>query len=633
MKKTFLKFFTIFFLIYSIGYLVSFLLYNSSTTLKTSPTGTSIPISEKFEGALIEISGNVTSEAIETELAWEDKSEKDETSQAPADDKALTEKIIKQRKVKEPEDRAATEISKTGKEKAAKDVEYLTIQISSSKKIDDAEQDFAKLSAQLSKDENEFLRIEKVKSYYAVRLGKFQKEGEAKIVLAKLRGSFPGAFLLRAFIKPERIVRSNETFAITDAANVDFPDNNWPKENIEKLKAEAVAPGIDADEIIQKKEIARVKEVVVTEAVIEKFESSIVGEGKEDTENTLVGVDKRSGTEKKVGISDLAQSKREESKVAPEEAVEFSYEVVKVITEDDNGKELKGPLTVFYDHSTDELFSISRGRIIIYGADYFPLNSFGEGRGLNKAIGGVIDAKGKMYICQDGDQENGPLLSILNPAFIKETDIPIKEFEEADTFSPSRVAIGAEGRIYLISKGSPMVLVLGNQGQFLRWFEIKARTKEKGENTTEKISDEPFPVVDISADKKGNLFFLSETLGKVYVFNANEEYVFSFGTKGGSTGKLSRPRGISLDEKRGAIYVVDYFRHTVLIYDYSGNFKFQLGGRGWSPGWFDFPVDVAVSNYGYLVVADFFNDRIQAFKVNLPDDFSKNDTRSLDNNK
>ncbi len=99
----------------------------------------------------------------------------------------------------------------------------------------------------------------------------------------------------------------------------------------------------------------------------------------------------------------------------------------------------------------------------------------------------------------------------------------------------------------------------------------------------------------------------------------DEALLFSFGTAGGSPGQLSQPRSLAIDEQRELIYVVDYMRHTVLVYNLDGEFLFELGGRGVAPGWFNFPVSIAVNSNGEILVADYFNRRLQVLEVGYED--------------
>ena len=125
----------------------------------------------------------------------------------------------------------------------------------------------------------------------------------------------------------------------------------------------------------------------------------------------------------------------------------------------------------------------------------------------------------------------------------------------------------------------------------------------------------PVKVVDVARDSAGHLYILSEETSRVYVYSPNEEFLFSFGQKGGSTGKMSRPKSLVIDEKKKAVYVVDYMRHTVLIFDLGGKFMYEFGGLGGAPGWFQYPTALALNREGHLLVADLFNQRVQILDV------------------
>jgi DNA-binding beta-propeller fold protein YncE len=61
------------------------------------------------------------------------------------------------------------------------------------------------------------------------------------------------------------------------------------------------------------------------------------------------------------------------------------------------------------------------------------------------------------------------------------------------------------------------------------------------------------------------------------------------------------------------MYIVDYMRHTITVYDHDGKYLFEFGGLGFDPGWFWFPNNIGVDKKGRVYVADFFNHRVQVF--------------------
>jgi hypothetical protein len=129
----------------------------------------------------------------------------------------------------------------------------------------------------------------------------------------------------------------------------------------------------------------------------------------------------------------------------------------------------------------------------------------------------------------------------------------------------------------------------------------------------------PVKLNAVMIDSRGRIYLLSAETGKIYVHGPDEALLFSFGTAGGSPGQLSQPRSLAIDEQRELIYVVDYMRHTILVYNLDGEFLFELGGRGVAPGWFNFPVAIAVNSNGEILVADYFNRRLQVLEVGYED--------------
>ncbi|MCB2183794.1 MAG: NHL repeat-containing protein [Desulfobulbaceae bacterium] len=342
---------------------------------------------------------------------------------------------------------------------------------------------------------------------------------------------------------------------------------------------------------------------------------------------------------------------------------------VSIITEDDQGLPLKFPSYVYFDKTMDEIYVVGGGRITVYGSDYFPRISLGAGRGVGGAAGVYVAGDGRLFVCQGKSEGKPPRLTILNAAFFPQNEIYVHDIPGAENFTPNRVTVGKNGQIYLLGTNFRGALVLDEKGAFLRWLkpvdklwspeaegqenvlpgeESKADVKEEEKQPekteiveetlreaemrnlpdmlrpkrtfmTEGVAESdgrgPVQLTDVVCDSKGNIFMLSEETSKVYVYSASEEFLFSFGTKGGSTGKLSRPRGIAVDEDRQSIYVVDYMRHTILVYNFSGRFLFEIGGFGRSPRWFNFPSSLALNRQGNVIVADLFNKRVQVLDV------------------
>jgi len=279
-----------------------------------------------------------------------------------------------------------------------------------------------------------------------------------------------------------------------------------------------------------------------------------------------------------------------------------------VIEADNLGIKLSYPTTIFYDSTGDEIYitDASKGQIVLYASDYFPELAIGGGRGLRSIYSSYV--KGRLiYLCV-GRSENDPRghIAIFNQAFLPESRIDFTGFRGAENFIPRKMVIGKSGLIYVVGINSSAVFVLDPEGNYLR--EISPLDEVLGVPEKAKI-------ISLYCDNDGRLYFLSEELGRVFVYDAEETFLFKFGQKGGSSAKLSRPRGIAIDERNGHIYIVDFFRHAINVYSKTGDYLFEFGGRGTGRGWFNYPTDIAVDSMGHLLITDTFNHRVQVFEV------------------
>ncbi len=273
-----------------------------------------------------------------------------------------------------------------------------------------------------------------------------------------------------------------------------------------------------------------------------------------------------------------------------------------VIDKDEEGKKISLPSFVLAEPVMKEIYVIdSKARIIIYTSDLFPLYTLGRESGIEKPQGLTVDTNGTLYVAQPASKGNPRnRISVFSPCLKWERDILLEGFQGDDTFYPYRLARDKKGNMYIAGLSFPGVLVLDSNDRLTDIIIPEENGKKVNLN-------------DVSLDKAGRIYLVSEDAGRIYVYDNNRKFLFKFGEKGGSSGKLSRPRAIGIDERNGRMYVVDYMRHTILVYDRDGKYVFEFGGMGWGEGWFQYPTDLTVDSGGRILVADFFNNRIQVF--------------------
>jgi DNA-binding beta-propeller fold protein YncE len=245
----------------------------------------------------------------------------------------------------------------------------------------------------------------------------------------------------------------------------------------------------------------------------------------------------------------------------------------------------------------------------VYTHDFYPLLSIGKSDGIESPVGLAVDPEGYLFVAQSsGSKQKRARISLLNPSLKWKKDIFFEGFEDSDGFSPKNIAISKTGRLYVAGGSFYGVVVLNKDGAFSHLLIPVDRLG--------KMEEQKATICDVEIDSSGRIYLLSEDMGRIYVYDDQENFLFKFGKKGGGSGKLSRPRGMTLDQHNKRVYVIDYMRHTANAYsEEDGRFLFEFGGKGWGRGWFQYPSDIAVDTYGNVLVADTFNQRVQVLKL------------------
>ncbi len=291
---------------------------------------------------------------------------------------------------------------------------------------------------------------------------------------------------------------------------------------------------------------------------------------------------------------------------------EYRAKLIKIIEKNDVGNKLSVPSVVFFNNTDQQLYIIdaSKARCIIYNMSLFPFFSIGKGRGVIKPVDVTTNSEDFIYVLQSKEigKRNFPIITVFSPSWFKVKDILINDFKKASEFYPKSVAVSRSQKIYIVGNGVKGVIVLNKNGNYIKTIEIKDSINKNSEKKLVNFSD-------IFIDESGRIYILSEEAGKTYVLSSKEKILFKAGTKGGTPGKLSRPRGIAVSSKQKLIFIVDYMRQIVQVLNYNGEYLFEFGGYGETPGFFNYPNDIAVDNTGNVYVSDMFNRRVQVFVI------------------
>lgn len=171
------------------------------------------------------------------------------------------------------------------------------------------------------------------------------------------------------------------------------------------------------------------------------------------------------------------------------------------------------------------------------------------------------------------------------------------------THFPMDVAIGDEGRLYVITRGED-----DREIRRFNWDdEDLGAFGSKGDGDGQLT----WPVALIR-DREENLYVSDEALNRIVFFTREGEFLGKWGEPGDSDGELNGPSGIAFDAEEN-VYVADSLNHRVQKFTKDGRFILNWGRYGDSEGEFSMPWGITVDDQGDVYVADWQNDRLQKF--------------------
>ena len=181
------------------------------------------------------------------------------------------------------------------------------------------------------------------------------------------------------------------------------------------------------------------------------------------------------------------------------------------------------------------------------------------------------------------------------------------EFSGSGFRSAMDMALGPEGRIYVVNRGwehrpdSTRVTMMTFDEDYLGQF---------GEcGTADGLFTWP---TSIALDSGGNVYVSDELLNRISIFDKDGAFLAKWGVEGAGDGELDRPAGIRLD-KDDNLYVVDSRNHRVQKFTKDGKFLAKWGENGAGDGQFNLPWGLTIDSNGDVYVADWRNDRVQKF--------------------
>ncbi len=209
----------------------------------------------------------------------------------------------------------------------------------------------------------------------------------------------------------------------------------------------------------------------------------------------------------------------------------------------------------------------------------------------------AIDSKGKVYVAD----------SKVRAIFIIDVETGkyemLKNGTDARFTWPTGLAMDDSDRLFSADSGMKRVLVFGPD--------------HKVEGVIDRGLVAP---AGLAVDNENRLLYIADPeQDQVFVYDADPPFkkIRALGTPGkghslNTPGDFSKPIGVAVD-KDGYLYVTDTWNNRVEVFDADGNFIRTWGKAGDGPGYFARPKGIAIDGDGHVWVADSVQERVQLF--------------------
>jgi DNA-binding beta-propeller fold protein YncE len=202
---------------------------------------------------------------------------------------------------------------------------------------------------------------------------------------------------------------------------------------------------------------------------------------------------------------------------------------------------------------------ITQKVIIVYGPTGNFLRRIGGAKWFERLSSVTVDAAGtRLYAVDIGgvssDQHQVRVFDAVTGAHLQ--DIGKRGSGPGEFNLPRDVAIGKDGRLYVVDGGNFRVVVFDRNGRYLHSF--GSIGKQYGQFARPK---------EIASDAEGNVYVVDTAFGNFQIFNADGELLLFVGDRSerDAPGKYMLPSGIAIDLD-GRVYLVDQWFRKIDVF-------------------------------------------------------------------
>ncbi|MBL8303656.1 MAG: 6-bladed beta-propeller [Ideonella sp.] len=230
------------------------------------------------------------------------------------------------------------------------------------------------------------------------------------------------------------------------------------------------------------------------------------------------------------------------------------------VGEEEGAGQLVKPIGLDVDARGNLYVADIGARVIkVYDADGRYLRHLGGDKWFTRLSSVAVDPSGTRVYAVDlggvsSDQHQVRVFDAVSGAHLM--DIGRRGMGPGEFNLPRDVAIGKDGRLYVVDGGNFRVVVFDRQGRHLHSFGSVG--KQYGQFARPK---------EVAIDREGNVYVVDTAFGNFQIFNAEGELLMFVGDRSERDGpaKYMLPSGIAVDED-GRVYVVDQWFRKIDVF-------------------------------------------------------------------
>ena len=145
-------------------------------------------------------------------------------------------------------------------------------------------------------------------------------------------------------------------------------------------------------------------------------------------------------------------------------------------------------------------------------------------------------------------------------------------------------------------------------------FKLKRKIGTTGHNHELTAPGDFAKPTGVAVDKEGNLYVADTLNDRIEVFDADGDFIRTWGKNGDGPGYFARPKGVAIDSD-GHVWVADGMQDRVQVFTNEGQLLIAMGGHGLLPGQYQGLVNVATDNRRNRVyTSEIYPGRVQEFR-------------------